>query len=133
MLEQKVREYYTSGYNCSETLLRACNDEYQLNMNDEDMKVMAGFGGGMFVGKTCGALVGSIAAVSKKIVETKAHDMPELKNIIQKVVLNFKKELGDTDCAKIKPIFHSKDDGCLHTCLHAAIALEKTLKEENII
>ena len=60
-----VEKYYTSGYNCSETLIRAANEYYHLDLHDEDMKMIAGFGGGMFVGSTCGALVGSVAALSK--------------------------------------------------------------------
>lgn len=49
------------------------------------MKMMAGFSGGMFIESICGALVGSIAALSKMVCKTKAHDMiPELRPLIQK-------------------------------------------------
>ena len=75
ILEENVKKYYQSGYNCSETLLHACNETYQLDISEEDMKMMAGFGGGMFIGSTCGALVGSIAALSKMVCKTKAHDL----------------------------------------------------------
>ena len=37
------------------------------------MKMMAGFGGGMFIGSTCGALIGSIAALSKNGMQDKKH------------------------------------------------------------
>ena len=47
ILEENVKKYYQSGYNCSETLLHACNETYQLDISEEDMKMMAGFGGGM--------------------------------------------------------------------------------------
>ena len=75
-LENNIQKYYTQGYNCSETLLRACNETYQLEINEEDLRCMAGFGGGMFIGSTCGALVGCIAALSKMVCPTKAHDCP---------------------------------------------------------
>ena len=65
ILEENVKKYYQSGYNCSETLLHACNETYQLDISEEDMKMMAGFGGGMFIGSTCGALIGSIAPYQK--------------------------------------------------------------------
>ena len=52
ILEENVKKYYQSGYNCSETLLHACNETYQLDISEEDMKIMAGFGGGMFIGST---------------------------------------------------------------------------------
>ena len=47
ILEENVKKYYQSGYNCSETLLHACNETYQLDISEEDMKMMAGFGGGI--------------------------------------------------------------------------------------
>ncbi len=49
ILEENFKKYYQSGYNCSETLLHACNETYQLDISEEDMKMMAGFGGGMFI------------------------------------------------------------------------------------
>ena len=57
------------------------------------MKMIAGFGGGMFVGSTCGALVGSVAALSKMVIKTKAHDqLDEIRPYTQKCVRNFKEE-----------------------------------------
>ncbi len=129
-LEEKIKTYYTSGYNCSETLLHACNDVYKLQINEDDLRLMAGFGGGMFIGSTCGALVGCIAALSKMYCPTKAHDnISSLRPIIVKLNQNFKKELGALDCAHVKAVHHSKEVGCLNTCLLAGKALEKTLEE----
>ena len=133
LLEEKIEHYYTSGYNCSETLLRACNDTYQLQISEDDLRLMAGFGAGMFIGSTCGALVGSIAALSKMVCPTKAHDMiPTIRPLMVKLNQNFKAELGALDCAHVKPNHHSKEKGCLYTCLLAGKAFEKTLKEESI-
>ena len=89
-----------------------------------------GFGGGMFTGSTCGALVGSIAALSKLIIKTKAHDqLDEIRPYTQKCIRNFKEELGNVDCALIKPVHHTKETKCLNTCFLAAKALEKTIYE----
>ena len=87
------------------------------------MKMMAGFSGGMFIESICGALVGSIAALSKMVCKTKAHDMiPELRPLIQKHTRNFKELLSNLDCVYIKPVHHSTDPNikCMHTCLLAA-------------
>ncbi|WP_304645500.1 C-GCAxxG-C-C family (seleno)protein [uncultured Dubosiella sp.] len=67
-------ENYAAGYNCSEAIIRACDAYYGLDLHEEDLKMMAGFGSGMYTGLTCGALCASIAALSKMTVETKAHD-----------------------------------------------------------
>ena len=113
-----------------------CKAMEALDISEEDMKIMAGFGGGMFIGSTCGALVGSIAALSKMVCKTKAHEMlPELRPLIQKHTRNFKELLGNLDCAHIKPVHHSTDPNikCMNTCLLAAKALEKTMEEEHLL
>lgn len=132
-LENNIQKYYTQGYNCSETLLRACNETYQLEINEEDLRCMAGFGGGMFIGSTCGALVGCIAALSKMVCPTKAHDMiPTLRPLIVQLNQNFIAQLGALDCAHVKPVYHDKEKGCLITCLRAGKAFEKTLIDAKI-
>ncbi|MGM9948402.1 C-GCAxxG-C-C family protein [Floccifex sp.] len=133
-LQDLTRKYYVEyDYNCAETLLHACNEYYGLSLMEEDMKVMAGFGGGMFIGSTCGALVGCVASLSKKIIETKAHDqLTDFRPAVQKCVRNFKDELNGINCSEIKPQFHSKEEKCLPTCLKAAKAMEKTMMELGI-
>ena len=72
MLVEKAKNYYANhNYNCGEAILLAANDVYQLGLSQEDTKLVAGFGGGMGVGGTCGALAGSLAVIGKKYIEKK--------------------------------------------------------------
>lgn len=130
-LQETIKKYYVEGnYNCSETLIHAANSYYDLQLDEESMKVLSGFGGGMFIGSTCGALIGSVAAISKKVIQSKAHEeLDSFRPQIQKCVINFKKKLGGTDCKDIKPLHHDKESRCLKTCLLAGEALEQTMKE----
>lgn len=134
-LEERIKEYYSEkDYNCSETLIHAANDQYNLGLDEESMKLMAGFGGGMFIGETCGALVGSIAALSKMVIEDRAHaELHNFRPLIQKATRNFKNELGSTACKEVKPVHHTKEKGCLNTCLLAGKALETTIQECNLL
>ena len=130
MLVDVATEVYLQGYNCSESLIKAANIYYGLNMTEDEFKLISGFGGGMFVGSTCGALAASIGCVSKKEIQVKAHDqLDTFRPHIQKAVRNFKEELGGTECKEIKPIWHTKEKKCLQTVQHGAIALEKTMNE----
>ena len=129
-LEDVVERVYKQGFNCSESLIQAANEYYGLHLTQDEYKLISGFGGGMFVGSTCGALAASIACVSKKEIQVKAHDqLDTFRPNIQKTVRNFKEELGDTECKNIKPVFHNKEIKCLNTVKHAAVALEKTMNE----
>ena len=55
MLKETAKKYYFEGnYNCAETIIRAANDFYGLKLNDRDMIMVGGFGGGMQTGSSCG-------------------------------------------------------------------------------
>ena len=121
------KNYLEKGYNCSETILHSGNEYYGLGLHEEDMRMLSGFGSGMYSGSTCGALVGSVAVLSKLIVKTKAHDhLDELRPIISSCCRNFRAAFEAQDCKDIRPRFHSKETRCLNTCLLAAEVLEKT-------
>ena len=61
-LQEQILYYYKKKkYNCSETIIHAANDVYSLNLDKDSMKMLAGFGSGLYSGKTCGALIGCVA------------------------------------------------------------------------
>ena len=65
-LQEKAKFYYNeNGKNCAEAILLAASDVYNLNLNDEDAKLLVGFGGGMGCGSVCGCLAASIAVIGK--------------------------------------------------------------------
>lgn len=130
MLKDEVKKYYLMGYNCSESLLRAGNDYYHLNLHDHDMKMVAAFGAGMQCGDICGALVGSACIISSKYIEIKAHDQPvELRQITNKLNIAFKKRMGSKLCAEIKPNFFKPEIRCQDTVCVAVDVLESVINE----
>ena len=84
----------------------------------------------MYNGLTCGALVGSVAAISKKIIETKAHDqLDQIRPVVTRCVETFQQQLQALNCEQVKPLHYTPEEKCLPTCLLAADVLEKTMKE----
>ena len=128
MLKERAEAYYKQGYNCAETMIRAANDEYNLGLDDNAMKLTAGFGGGMGCGKACGALTGSACAISAKLVETKANQAPELRAKITALVAAFNRILGDTECKNLTIKYKNPECGCLKTVLLACEALEAAMQ-----
>lgn len=130
MLKDVAVKYYLEGYNCAESIIRAGNEYYGLNLHENDMKMTAAFGGGFQIGDVCGALSGAACVISCKYVEVKAHDQKEeLRAITQKLVLSFQKTLGSRLCAQIKPVFHSKEMKCQKTVAKSAEVLEQVINE----
>lgn len=67
------------------------------------MRTMAGFGGGMFVGSVCGALVGAQAALSAMIVKDRAHhQMEDIRPASQRLHRNFRNAYNAVECKDIK-------------------------------
>ncbi len=130
-LEDLVRYYYTDlNYNCSEALIHAANEYYELGITDDDMKMLGGFAGGMYAGIVCGALVGSVAALSKMIVEKTAREEGTVvRPVIRDMVRNFDRHLGGRTCAELKPKYYTREDSCLKTVLLGAEALEMSVRK----
>ena len=129
MLKEVAIRYYQEGYNCSESIIRAGNEVYNLQLHDRDMIMTAAFGGGFQIGDVCGALSGAACVVSARYVESKAHDCEELRPLTQKLVLAFQKRLGSRLCAQIKPNFHTPEKKCMETVAVGAQVLEEVLAQ----
>ena len=50
MLAETAVKYYHMGYNCAESIIRAGNEVYGLDLHDRDMIMTAAFGGGFQIG-----------------------------------------------------------------------------------
>ena len=50
MLKDIAEKYYIQGYNCAESLIRAGNEYYNLNLDENALKMTGAFGGGFHVG-----------------------------------------------------------------------------------
>lgn len=129
--EEIIKCYMEENYNCAETILKAANTEYDLKIHEDDIKLVSGFGGGMGVGSTCGALSGAIAVLGKVFVETKDHETENFRDICGEFFERFKEELGASDCVKLKEMY-KKEDGtkCLATIEKASKVLEDFLREK---
>lgn len=130
MLKEIAGKYYLEeGCNCSEALLYAANDYYNLGLAAESLKLMGAFGGGMGCKTTCGALSGAIAALSAMFVQGKAHETPGMKEISGGFVKRFEEKLGSTLCSVLEPQNKKDDVRCVLTVELAAEALEEYIAE----
>ena len=130
----RLAQYYFEErfYNCSEAIIRAANDYYDLKIADDDLLLFGAYGGGMFSGMTCGCLSAAVAIISRLTVKENAHKEKEtLRPLVQKMVRNFKEYLGGTGCTELKPKYYSKEKACLKTVLLSAEIIEQTINEMN--
>lgn len=64
-IKQRARKNFSKGYNCSECVLEAVLSLVDTGIPRDALKLATGFGGGVgLFGDTCGAITGSVLAVS---------------------------------------------------------------------
>jgi C_GCAxxG_C_C family probable redox protein len=129
-LKDHIRDYYfQQNYNCAEAIIHAANDYYQLGLHEKDMIMVAGFGAGMQVGNTCGAIISSISVLSLLFVEKRAHESKDITVTSAKLMRRFKEKYNSTLCKDIKPQSFQKEIRCLNTIDTACDILEEVIDE----
>lgn len=114
--------------NCAEILLMAANEEYKLGLDDRFIKAVCPFGGGIQSEKTCGALLGAIAALGVMYTEDRPTTNEKMKELTKKYLEEFEKEFGSLDCANIKVHHRSETEGCNPVKIRAAEVFERVVK-----
>ncbi|MDO5111536.1 MAG: C-GCAxxG-C-C family (seleno)protein [Clostridia bacterium] len=121
--------FIEQDYNCAESVVRVANDRFGMQLPEEGMQLLSGFGGGMCCGKACGAICGALAIVSKNVVEGRAHATEGFKDKCAGIVERMENEFGSLNCADIKPKYFKEDTRCLEVVEKASDILEAYMKE----
>lgn len=133
MLLEKTNKYYKEGYNCSETLILAGNDAYNLGLDANASKLMAGFGGGCGCGHLCGALAGALGVISMLTVTDRAHNTEGFGPIRADFMKLYEEKLGSVMCNDLKAKYRTEENGCLKTCELTAELLAAYLEEKGLV
>ena len=111
--EKAVSYYFDAGKSCSESILMAANDVYELGLGERETALFAGFRGGMGCGSTCGCISGAVGALSCKYAGRE-----DLRDLCARFVAAFEKKLGSTFCSELEPKYKTEAQRC-----SAAVAL----------
>ena len=121
MLKEKAVHYHADlGKGCSESILRAASEVYNLNLTDSEILLFEGFRGGMGCGSTCGCLTGAMGVLSRMY-----SGREDFKAICGNFVALFKEKLdsGSIDCSVLEPRYKNDTVRCGITVGLAADAL----------
>jgi C_GCAxxG_C_C family probable redox protein len=83
--EQEVVAQFKQGFDCGQILLTSASEKLGMDL-DTAYKVAAGFGGGMALGQTCGAVVGAIMALGLKYGHHEPDTLSQKGQIMAKTV-----------------------------------------------
>lgn len=115
--------------NCAETVLKALNQRYNLELSAEDYKLISAFGGGI-CGDMCGALCGALSAMGKYYVHDCAHRSGNFTDCCREFVEFFRENMGDLTCDVLYDKYSTEECGCLDTVMKTLELFEAHRKKE---
>ncbi|MEC9488032.1 MAG: C-GCAxxG-C-C family (seleno)protein, partial [Halanaerobium sp.] len=102
--ELAKKYYLEEGYNCSEAVWLALNqdlDEEKLNFG---LRLAGAFGGGLSSGCLCGGLGGAALSLARWFGREMGQDRhPQFPEILQSLTAFSKEKFSGTDCCDLKP------------------------------
>jgi C_GCAxxG_C_C family probable redox protein len=104
---------------------------YSLGLDPRALKLAAGFGGGMGIETTCGALTGAVMVLGRIFARDKGHDTPRLKELCAEFLEEYRSEMGDIDCTPLKERYRSEELECRTVVLKSAEILESIVERES--
>lgn len=120
-------------YNCAEKILYGANQAYNMGLDPTSLKLSGGFGGGMFIGDTCGAVTAGIMVISHFVNDSVAHRSVRLKELVVEFQSKYTALNESTQCTPLKEQFRTEEHGCLKVITDAALILDEMLTKNEIL
>ena len=132
MLVNKAIELWDKKFdlNCAECILYAANEEYNLWLSKESLKIMASFGGGMGIGSTCGAATGALAVIGVMFTNERGHESPIVRELSAEFMKQFHSKFGSLNCTDIKGSINSDEKTCTEMIRVSSSILEDIINRE---
>lgn len=95
----RILEIRKEGYNCAETIVKAINEEKNLNI---PVSVASPFGAGMNVGTTCGAITGALMALGAVKGRESGKEENGSRLVAKEVMNKISEKYGTFECRELK-------------------------------
>ena len=83
-----------------------------------------GFGGGMGVESTCGALTGGIMGISAKVIKDNAKSS-QARDLVAYFLTEYQNRMSSINCKELKEEYYSEDNRCDYIILEASKLLDE--------
>ena len=123
----KYRDKTQFNLNCSETMLHAANEYYNLNLSKDALLMMSGFGGGIFEKHLCGIISGAIAVLGIKFKNKTLDNQNLLELTVNKFKAEFRENYEDLNCSFLLENYKNEENGCNDMIFKAATILKEII------
>ncbi len=124
-MKEMVKKYaIDENLNCAETMLHVAAEAWGLEVPAAAYHAVGPYGGGCGCGETCGALLGSLAAIGVRDITTDAHQTEGLRDTAGQFVKDFAEHFGSIQCTPLKEKYAQPEIRCLHLLEQTAELLD---------
>lgn len=127
---KKYRDKSKYDLSCSESMIYSANEAYDLNLDEKTLRAMAPFSGGMWIEDVCGCISGSLAVLGILFTNNIAHQSDHLKELTHEFLDKFQQKLGSRNCAKLKSVYRTEEEGCNCIMFASAEILDEIITRE---
>lgn len=126
-----ILKYKSDSYDlsCSEAMVYAFNEKYNLNLTTESFRMMAPFSGGMYEGETCGILTGALAVLGVIFTNNVSHDSELLHEIVLDFKAQFLSKFNSKECTILKEYKRTEEKGCTDFIVEGALLLDEVIQK----
>lgn len=121
-MDEEAQELFHT--NCAENLFRSACKKYQIDVPEAFVQAIIPFGAGMQTKNTCGALLGSLAALGMIYGEQKPTYNKKMKAAVSKYVELYLEKFGSMKCEIVKPKFMDEQESCTPVKVEAGKLLD---------
>lgn len=110
--------------NCCEHMVISGHEVYGYPLSETMIKMAKGFGGGMKIGTTCGALTGGVMVLGLLFEDHEKFD-----EIVEAFLVDFKRSYKTLDCQPLKTAYRQEDKGWQPVIIMAARVLDSVISK----
>lgn len=121
LVQAQINSYfYIGGFNCAETTFKILYQQVCVHgANDQTIKMLTGFGGGVTRGSLCGSVVAVVMALGSAYGRTSPEEPREpSKEIVNKYLDRFLARWGSLHCDQLTRGFPHKTEAQYEHCRH---------------
>lgn len=124
-LIRKYRDKSNYDLSCSESIIYAANEYYELNLPKEALYMMAPFSGGLFEKELCGIITGCVAVLGILFTNGVAHKSEILEKAVIEFKSAFKEKYGTSSCNTLYEDYRDEIVGCDNLIYDGVILLQE--------
>jgi len=111
-LIRKYRNRDLYSLNCSEAIVYAANEYYDLGLSDNGLKMASGFGGGVFEKHLCGIVSGAVCVLGIMFKGKVLDGQNLLELTVKEFKEAFRNNYDEIECSYLLENHYSEEFGC---------------------